>query len=616
MKDKVTELVTIYAGNESDVEAIIRELAVYRSVYIQRMLHYAFVDIGDSEPEVDWSAYNGKPLFTNGEMSQAILDSSSKRRGHLTEIFAVFLSDCRNLKWLVDKIPEKELRLWRKCLISGVVSEMEVRKALDITGSSEVFIDKTRFSWLYPTPRSIQQFRWSWRKTKSKLEFVIDGLLRPYLLAVLYPEAADFCKLDTLPDNLRVFSDVGGSLKAMSDYDALVAARMFDSGSVHVTLPVIRRVSAGVGLKEFFANDKESKYYANARGRIIVNLMMELFLTESGVSMSPAERCRYVVGHIGNIVPDFVRRALMPQLKGKFANSPFDSLASDMAYRVMRMIARHSEPKKWIESKGFIDYFRMLYGVYGDNLLVDNYSFDRSSMYVKSGVKSGGEHYIALDEKFEYLIVPMIQGVVFMLAAVGAVEVAFIERDAVSCSPFCGLMYWRITELGRFILGITNRYEHTVEIRSVNDFILDDRYLLVTLANPDTSMRGILDRFARPVSANRYAVTAETFLRNCKDSGDIDRTISLIRNFVCPEPPDNWIEFFSRIRRQACAVAPDDTDYEVFVIDREDKELQQYLAMSPEMREIAICAQGFRVLVEMNNLPRFKELLRDKGYLL
>ena len=74
MKDKVIELVTIYAGNESDVEAIIRELAVYRSVYIQRMLHYAFVDIGDSEPEVDWSAYNGKPLFTNGEMSQAILD--------------------------------------------------------------------------------------------------------------------------------------------------------------------------------------------------------------------------------------------------------------------------------------------------------------------------------------------------------------------------------------------------------------------------------------------------------------------------------------------------------------------------------------------------------------
>ena len=160
------------------------------------------------------------------------------------------------------------------------------------------------------------------------------------------------------------------------------------------------------------------------------------------------------------------------------------------------------------------------------------------------------------------------------------------------------------------------RDRHTVEIRSVNDFILDDRYLLVTLSNPDTSMRGILDRFARPVSANRYAVTAETFLRNCKDSGDIDRTISLIRNFVCPEPPDNWIEFFSRIRRQACAVAVDDTDYEVFVIDREDKELQQYLAMSPEMREIAICAQGFRVLVELGNLPRFKELLRDKGYLL
>ena len=79
MKDKVIELVTIYAGNESDVEAIIRELAVYRSVYIQRMLHYAFVDIGDSEPEVDWSAYNGKPLFTNGEMLSLIHISEPTR---------------------------------------------------------------------------------------------------------------------------------------------------------------------------------------------------------------------------------------------------------------------------------------------------------------------------------------------------------------------------------------------------------------------------------------------------------------------------------------------------------------------------------------------------------
>ena len=56
MKNKVIELVTIYAGSESEVGAIMRDLAVYRAVYLQRMLHYAFVDIGDSEPEVDWSA--------------------------------------------------------------------------------------------------------------------------------------------------------------------------------------------------------------------------------------------------------------------------------------------------------------------------------------------------------------------------------------------------------------------------------------------------------------------------------------------------------------------------------------------------------------------------------
>ena len=116
-----------------------------------------------------------------------------------------------------------------------------------------MFIDKDTFSWLCPTSWSVQQYRWSWGRTKPELEFAIADLVRPALLAIYYPNAADFPKLDTLPDDLTVFSDEEDSLRVMVEYDAMVAAKMLDC--INVTMPVIRKVSGAGNLKEFFSRE-------------------------------------------------------------------------------------------------------------------------------------------------------------------------------------------------------------------------------------------------------------------------------------------------------------------------------------------------------------------------
>ena len=316
------------------------------------------------------------------------------------------------------------------------------------------------------------------------------------------------------------------------------------------------------------------------------------------------------------MVRDIVRRTLIPEIKGYFSKTSFDALSEDLLHILFRMVATHSTPGKWIEAKGFVDYFHLLYGHRADQMLMDNYTFDRGLFMVKSGYAKATEHRIALDERFSYLVVPVIQGAVFMLAAVGAVEVAYTDRVSLSCSPFSGLMYWRITELGRYVLGLVNSYDRKVEIQSINDFSLDDSYLIVRVDNPDTSMRGVIERFAKPVTATRYAVTPESFLRNCSDADDIERTINMITNFVCPDPPEIWIEFFNRMRRQARAVMPDDNDYVVYTVDPEDKELQRYIAMSPEMRDIVICAQRYKIFVDVANDAAFRKRLLAKGYLM
>ena len=607
--------IVIYAGTHTDIDAIYEQMRVFHLSYVIRLVVYAFFEAGNVEPHIDWSAYGEKPLCDDRQLLDLMCGISHQRKLPV-QLLALFLSDGRNVKSLVDRLSDEERKLWRKCLLKGSVMESEVRALMKIAGSERVFIDKARFSWLYPTPVSIQNVRWCWSSTKPELEFVIDSLLRPYLVAFFFPDAADFPVYDTIPEELTVFSDEDGALASMMRYEGLVAANVLSFASdSYLTMLVIRRVAAALELKEFFP-DSGRKYQKNARARILLNMMCVLRNVSTLSTMTASERCGYVLRQLCKDMPVFVRHALMPQLRGKFAGTPFDIAAFNAVIGILRMLRNHSGNGKWVEVKSLIDYMRLLYGSGSDLLLLDSYSSDRAELSVKSDLKNASIHRIAIDERFDYLIIPLVNATLFMLAALGGLEVAYSDRISLNCSPYSGLVYWRVTGLGRYLLGITDRYERNIEIASTNDFVLDERHLIIGITNTDSSMRGVLTRIAKPVSTTRYAVNAETFLRECNDRKDILRNIELVRNFICPSPPAIWESFFKEMLSHAEAVCVDNEKYVVFKVDAADKALQQYLATDIAMREIVICAQGFRVLVRVDDVARFKSLLLARGYLL
>jgi hypothetical protein len=324
---------------------------------------------------------------------------------------------------------------------------------------------------------------------------------------------------------------------------------------------------------------------------------------------------------------DFVRKALMPQLHGKFAATRFDYDSLSVVSMILNKYIVNSDLDmgKWTSVQDLISYLKLLYGESLENTMLGGSYFDRCGVYVKSGLPAPKKmyarkvnippHNVAYDERTDYLLIPLVEGMFFMFAALGVMEIAYSSRESVSCSPFSGVEYWRLTRLGRYVLGLDKSYERQVEINSVKDFLLDSRYLIITIVNPETAIAGVLDRFAKAVSATRYVVTPKSFLRNCVTINDIERNITLIHNFVCPNPPQVWKDFFDTMRANARAVNYDSAKYKVFTINAEAKELQQYIALSPEMRKIAVCAQGFRVLVSEDDVDEFISNLREKGYL-
>jgi hypothetical protein len=460
--------------------------------------------------------------------------------------------------------------------------------------------------------------------------FSIRADIRAYLIPEFFPDASKLKQVDEPQTELTKFSDEENSLSALMSYDAIAAAKIFVP-TEKITAPVVKAMKNALGLNEFFDEDDSNKYRTNARIRIVTYLMSVLriaSLPELG-AMSAAERCRLIVQNVMNTPDDFVRKALMPQLHGKFAATRFDYDSLSMVSMIFNKFIENPDldMNKWTSVHDLISYLKLLYGEAIENTMLGGSYFDRCGLYVKSWLPAPKPksmyarkveippHYVAYDERTEYLLIPLVEGMFFMFAALGVMEIAYDNnKDSVSCSPFAGVEFWRLTHLGRYVLGIDKTYERHVEINSVNDFLLDSRYLIITIVNPETAIAGVLERFAKAVSATRYVVTPKSFLHNCNTIEDVERNISLIHNFVCPNPPQVWTDFFETMRANAHAVKCDDTDYRVFTINAEDKELQQYIALSPEMRNIAVCAQGFRVLVSEENVDKFITNLRDKGY--
>lgn len=635
-----TANLTLYVAQKPKIDNLVQSLDSVSTDKLLNFVTFTKLLFAVSKTTIDWSAYGD-----NSDISRklvAVLTGRSKDRGGLMAATAILLGDIRNVKQVVDELPKEELRLWRKTITAGTVSETEVRNMLGIpTPGIDQFINKPRFSWLCPTSESVEAARWQWGYYKKMLRFEINELVRPQLIQVLFPSLyTDIYKKREPSEKLQKFCDTEGAVKAFVSLEALQATGVFDSMQTgKVTVQVIKSVSKAAGLSEFFPTPAEGdKGRLLARSRLTANLLLYMPKNKTTVA---TERMREVIKHIGGYNEDLVRSALMPQLHGKFSINSFDHNSMGVLRSVLDCVAAVDKGDKWIDIKGFLEYVQVTHTSRLGSALLSDYEFARADLRVKGWPTTApapapeepkkaattrrrskvvvkpavDEHTIDNGERFKYLVTPLIKGAVFMLAALGCAEVAYDSTDDATFSPFAGLDSWRLTPLGRYVLCLADNYVCDVKVDTCGDFTLDDRYLLITVTKPASTMRGLLDRYAKLVSGNRYVVTAETFLRDCSTQKDIDAKVAMLRKFVCPEPPQVWLDFFDKLRGNVDAVGKDKTKYAIYKINPADKELQQYVAMSPEMRSIAICAQGFRVMVETVNDEKFRSLMRARGYL-
>ena len=131
-------------------------------------------------------------------------------------------------------------------------------------------------------------------------------------------------------------------------------------------------------------------------------------------------------------------------------------------------------------------------------------------MYISNSYDS--DTCIEYSNIIEQLSEPFVKAMLFVLATFGIVEIAYREPQKGDKSYYDGLQYVRLTELGKYVLGISKDYTLNVTNDKGPAFELDDQRLLIKVADSKSPFIPMLKEFAVLVTPSLYRVDYDIFL--------------------------------------------------------------------------------------------------------
>lgn len=219
---------------------------------------------------------------------------------------------------------------------------------------------------------------------------------------------------------------------------------------------------------------------------------------------------------------------------------------------------------------------------------------------------------------------PLFKSFCFFFASLGLMEIAFdyppdqplgIDQSNRSyLSPYDGLQFVRITDLGAFVLGFKKEYKIPEQDKNYT-LDLHTEYLLISYSGGNKILDMFLEKIANKSGEHRYKVDANSFLKDCKTDVDIQNKILQFHKLIEENPPLVWADFFLALLKKFNPLQ-EVTNYHVFKIKPQNRELASLIARDEILKKIIIKAEDFHFLVKENNRTTLKNRLASFGYLM
>jgi len=239
---------------------------------------------------------------------------------------------------------------------------------------------------------------------------------------------------------------------------------------------------------------------------------------------------------------------------------------------------------------------------------------------IKFETGSPEKHYVKKNTFSKEVIHPFLKGSFFLFAAFGLVEIAYNAPDTdqiggTCFSPYDGLQYVRLTDLGAYVFGKTKEYTKPVNVQKV-PLILSKDSLMILSDETDSTADILLQNYTQRVGANRYQTDAAAFLKDCKAKGDLQNKINLFKQTVTDKLPPNWNAFFEGLLANINPLKKVTSSYVLMQIPDDKRELMRLIAQDTILKKYALKAENFHILVKKTDLAKFKNRLKEFGFLL
>lgn len=558
---------------------------------------------------------------------------SNSPKWEIAKGLALLLSDEQNLQAYLS-VQSTELKtLWRMVLANVYVS---MRVAKRIMNSSKDLYHEDRLPYYYYSDTikwDRPEYQWfsaianysnktdRWGTRMREKYITVSNFVRSLFFHHFFPEATDGdTSLAELPEGeWRILNLEINSMANFNLFCGLFQQDEFPLRKKGIGVNDIKRAQKKMTLTELFPDD-DNEYRQNLRAQYYIQLLAinEHYKPVDKKKGKKAEVISYE-DNLRNLISNFSRfnnyllSMLFPHISGlrkHMTDYSRENKLIEMFFGWMR-----EEPERWININDLLLKISAMECNSSTSRYCTLVFFPDDEQYNTILLNKYSNRVIIAEIYTQEFGYTALQALALMLCSLGIAEVAFNEGEHRNLSPFDAVDYIRLTPLGRYALGITDDYE-APEQEHVAYFELDaDRLIIRSLVDPNPYAQLLLDT-SEPISKGRFQTSALSFLANCRKREDVESKISIFRRFISNELPPLWEQFFQQLLQHCHPLKEDKTSYKRYTLSPDNRDLIQLITTDPELRQLVIRAEGYRIMVKTDDLKKFETQLKKHGYLL
>lgn len=565
----------------------------------------------------DW---DGKDVNMNEILKQ--LKTGSKKSEYV-EFLAHLMANSVNRSVYFNSLSDAQKKLWKTVERNYYISEDQFEKiigekAYTASGRSYYYGYNTNVKFHDDLAWFTNGIYSGWNKKENY--FYLSPKSRLLMLDYFREENLLLEGLiDELPHDarLKMFNGETEMMVVIPVLRSLYLSGLLPLGKHKVTLETIKNVISTITLSEFFTeketSDNEELYLRNRMLLTLFALYGTNFIqrdASTATNMTAAEIVKDIIPRV-MFYSLYLTHLILPMLSKMYSSITQASYSSQLIRESKNVISTLRFDNRWMSYESFEERLR---AHEGNEMLCTFVKPSSMENYIIDNVRSN--RTIKPQNILEQMGRPFIQGILFMFASLGLIEIAYHVTGKNNPSPYSGIKYLRLTNLGRYAFDIISGYESKGVQNTADLFEVSEEKLLIRSLVASNPYEIIAKEIAKPIGNKRYVVTAESFLKKCYNQEQIENKISNFRNFVTKKKIPIWEDFFKEILGNVGKIELSHKSYIILDVDKTDLRLHEIIASDPELRKITRRAEDYILLLESDAQDQFRNILKTYGYIL